>query len=181
MSVDLGSLPVSGGLIVGCVVYGALSVFVTGPLVGERMIDKSDWHARCERTLKRQTLSRKEPQSERPALRCNQIMFWMGRDGKELCAMAGNPELGHLLDPMAAQRRKARLRKNQRLDRMAARSGSRCGCAAAVVLEEQRYSLALHAGSARLVTPNAIKRFNEELAAALHAPRCAAISKGSAS
>ncbi|MEZ5766181.1 MAG: hypothetical protein R3D69_19335 [Xanthobacteraceae bacterium] len=90
-----------------------------------------------------------------------------------ICDQYGNPDLSMGAgDVLREKERQLREAEERRIADAAANSGSRCACAAAVFLEEQRIPLALYAGSARLITPAPIKNLRSELSAALNAPQC---------
>lgn len=53
---------------------------------------------------------------------------------------------------------------------------SACECAVSHTIDEKRGSIALHAASARLVTPLAIQNLKSEFMASLNSPTCASIA-----
>ena len=172
------NLPLSGSVIVAGLLYAGISAFITGPLIADRLIETSGWDTLCQQTIKRDMLSRREITPVSPSAKCNRMLFFMGRDGQELCGLLGNPDFAPLLDPLADQKRRLREAKNKRLETLAAKSGSRCSCAVSTTFETKRLSFALYAGSARIVEPNAIKNLHAALSSNLHAPICAGFAAG---
>ena len=135
---DLQNLPLSGGLVLAVAGYAAISFFVTGPLVGERTIAKSDWAETCPAALNAEILSQAEPAPMTPRFDCNAILGWMGRDFQRVCAEHGNPEFKlPFQDQVQAQERALYEAKQRRLEMRAAQSGSRCACAASLALENR--------------------------------------------
>ena len=63
--------------------------------------------------------------------------------------------------------------QQRRMEYAASLAGSRCECAVTTTLENRRVPLAIHAGSARLVTPPSIKLLESDLVASLNSPACA--------
>ncbi len=97
--------------------------------------------------------------------------------GGMLCSVY--PELQGLCqqipDPYAAARAaELRLREpeEERLRNAARGIGDRCSCAVAVYSKSEMLSLALYAGSARLITPSAIENREAALMRALRSPTC---------
>lgn len=169
---DILGLPVTGGALLAGAAYAALSVFVTGPLVAERTIDKSGWAQHCARHAKASVSP--PPATPRPNLDCAAIIGTLyGREGAAFCARHGNAlalpfgMLGALAhQPVDALQRRAA--------DQAARAESACGCAMAVVLEARRVDFAIHAGSARLITPMPVRDLPAELARARSSSVCSA-------
>lgn len=172
---DASSLPTGGGLIFALLAYGAVSLFVTGPLVGERTIERSGWAETCQRALRAEIAETAPAPAFTPNLSCNAIFGMFGPDGRRLCARYGDQAFGlPLLDQLQDYQRQLRQAEERRLEAVIARSGSRCGCAATVVVQDQqRVSFAIHAASARAVTPPGVAALQEELMTALRSPRCA--------
>ena len=174
MPFDPQTLPVGGGVLVAGLIYAGASYFVTGPLIGERMIAKSDWSQSCEVSLAAQIETQRTPPKIIPKTDCSSLLGRWMPELNRLCQQYGNPDFGgptvEVLRQQESQRQEAEAR---RLAQVAANSGSRCSCATAVFVEEQRVSLALYAGSGRLITPAPIQNLKSSLTTALHAPLCA--------
>ena len=167
------NLPLSGGIIVAGFLYAGASLLVTGPVVGERLIEKSGWDKQCRAGIKADIVSRQPAASTAPRIDCSAILgSWMGREGKAWCALYGNQLLGPLGDQLDARQRQLKEANQRRLSNALSKSTSRCSCAAALALEESRVSFGLYAGSIRLVSPLAIKNLKSTLTAALNAPLC---------
>lgn len=169
---SFNQLPVSGGTLMAGALYVGASMFVTGPLVGERVIAKSGWAQTCRSELHADIETRRTPPREMPSLDCRSIAGAFLPQLNELCDYYGNFDFGGLASSVIqAKERAKREMEDRRLARAAAQSGSRCACAAALVSQDSAW--AIHAGSLRLITPPAIKQLNAELLQALHTPRCA--------
>ena len=175
---DTGGLPIAGGALMAVVLYGGVSLFITGPVIAERTIEKSDWAARCDGFI-RAEIKADEPEAPRiPKLGCSAIFGLYGRAGQEYCRVHGHHFDNNILPQTleAAQKAKRAARK-KRMDYAASRAGSRCDCAVTMTLEKRRTDFALYAGTLRLVVPRSVKALQSELTSALNSPECAA--KGS--
>jgi hypothetical protein len=170
---DFNSLPLSGGLVLALIAYGLISVFGTGQLVGERLIEKSDWPQQCEATLVSELKSSRSTTPVVPKLDCNSIFgTWFGREGKQLCRNHGNFNLP-FVDQLQAQQERLAKANQQRFANAASKTKTRCACATSLTLEKRRIAFGLHAGSLRLLTPAPVQNLTSELSTALHAPSCA--------
>lgn len=170
-----GSLPITGGALLAVLLYGATSLFVTGPLVGERMVEKLEWGAQCTRHLRAEVEAAEPPARIMPQLGCNELLGSMfGQEGAWFCARHGsrftdNP-VSRMLD---ATDRTARAAQQKRMHHAASKAGSRCECAVTTTLEARRVPFAIHAGSARLITPSSVRLLESELVSSLNTPACA--------
>ncbi|OXT01632.1 hypothetical protein B7H23_01280 [Notoacmeibacter marinus] len=169
---DISNLPVTGGVIVGALVYGAISLSATGPLVGERLIEKTGWQQQCQARLIRELERNQTPPDFVPKLDCSSVFGLFGREGRQLCQTYGNFELP-LFDQLNAHQQQLAEANRKRLENSAAKTSSRCACAEAFVLEKRRTDFALHAGSLRLIEPAPVTALDHELNTALHTPACA--------
>lgn len=170
---DMSNLPLSGGLLGAAALYAGVSLFVTGPLVGERMAEKMDWAGTCAAHVRAAAEAQHAPAAPAPRLDCGALLGgFLGRDGAKLCAA-----YAPLLDPIGRAQDAAEAAKRsfdrQRLEHAAAGTTTRCDCASATTLENRRVALALHAGSARLVTPPSIRSLRSDLLTSLASPACA--------
>lgn len=169
---DILTLPVTGGALLAGAAYAALSIFVTGPLVGERTIDKYGWPARCARQAAMGETEQDAPSSVR-TLECGGVLGLLyGREGKAFCERHG-AVLSLPFDALGAMQDRQQAAARARAAEQAAASESRCSCAVATVLELRRVDLALYAGTARLVTPLSVRSLDAELARAAGSPACA--------
>lgn len=171
---DAGNLPIAGGALVAAILYAGVSIFVTGPLVGERTIMKSDWPRICQSEI-RAELELSQPISPAlPRMDCNSIMGgFFGRDGQAWCNAYGGSFQMPFAGTLEAIEGQKRDLQNRRLELAASRTATRCDCAASAVLETERTSFALYAGSLRLVSPPAVKNLSSGLRSALSLPHCA--------
>ncbi len=172
MSFDTTSLPISGSVILAGLVYVGACVFVTGPLVATRTIDKSDWNQSCPIAITRAIEAQRTPEKIIPNTDCKSLLGGFMPELGQLCQQYGNPDFGggttQTLRRQEALRREA---EENRLAAMAANSTSRCDCAASLVAEDR--SWAIHAGSFRLITPPAVAHMRAELVGAMQTPLCA--------
>ncbi|MCB1465481.1 MAG: hypothetical protein KDJ90_24365 [Nitratireductor sp.] len=166
------SLPAIGGIGIPIVAYALLSGFVTGPLVAERTIENSGWHAQCRQTLATEAEISRPASPAMPKLNCNSLMGLFGDDGNAICRDYGNWSLP-FADQIIAERNRIEELQSKRFAIAAAQSGTRCDCAAAVMTEEHRLVWGLHAGSIRIVTPPSVRNLQSGLVSALHSPWCA--------
>lgn len=170
---DMSNLPLSGGLLGAATLYAGLSLFVTGPLIGERMVEKFGWANTCAAHVQANAEAQRAEAAPVPRLDCGALLgSFLGRDGAKLCAA-----YGPLLDPIGRAQDAAEAAKRsfdrQRLEHAAAGVANRCECASATTLENRRVALALHAGSARLITPPSIRTLRSDLMMSLASPACA--------
>lgn len=146
---DTNGLPISGGLMVAIILYVLASMFVTGQVVGERTIAASNWGRQCQTVLQAELRAQTPEPTFTPQLDCNSIFGMFGPQGRALCRRHGDvlkiPFVDQLQD---LQRRKQELQE-RRFALAASKTGSRCGCAVSLTLEQQRVSLAIYAGSSR--------------------------------
>lgn len=178
MPLDLQN-PLAGGrtAFAGLLYIGA-SLYVTGPLVGERTIARSAWDTACQALQRAELVGPETPRAFTPKFDCRSLLSWFGSEGRAVCDNHGNPTFDLPgLDALEAHRRHLREFQHAQLERKLADSKSRCGCAVTVTLERQRTSFALYAGTARLVTPPAIRNLSSELHSSLRSPLCAFASK----
>lgn len=171
--IDFSNTPISGGLVFGLIGYAAISAFITGPIIGERTIKKSNWDQQCKAIIQTQLEADRPLPEFTPKMDCNSILGLFGTQGRQVCRQYGNPELKL---PMLDQLREFQQRKNtfqaKRLSLAVSQAGSRCDCAISLTLEKRRMPLAIYAGTARLVTPPPIKNISSELLSALNSPQC---------
>ena len=175
MFADNGSLPITGGALLAAALYAGTSLFITGPLVGERMVAKLDWDAQCVRNIRAELEAIEPPIVSTPRLGCNEMFGWMfGAEGTQFCNRHGNifsdNPLNRMLEGADNAQREAQQR---RMDYAASRAGSRCECAVTTTLETRRIPFAIHAGSVRLITPSSVRLLESDLASSLNTPACA--------
>lgn len=170
-----GSLPITGSALLMVILYALISLFVTGPLVGERMVEKLDWGAQCARNIRAELEAIEPPILSTPKLGCNEAFGWMfGREGAQFCNRHGNMFSDNPVNRMLESAENAqRAAQQQRMNFAASRAGSRCECAVTTTLESRRIPFALHAGSARLITPSSVRLLESDLVSSLNTPACA--------
>lgn len=171
MPIETSNLPVSGGLIIAGLLYAGLAAFVTGPVIGERTIQKSGWDKQCIIALRKENVLRNPKPDFVPQLSCNSFFGWFGQEGQDFCNRYGDaaiPFLGQINE----HQRKLSEHRQKRLSLAATNAMSRCNCAGSLLLEKKRSSFAIYAGSIRLVTPMVVKNLHSELRTTLHSPLC---------
>lgn len=177
MTIDISGVGIGGSVVLAAAAYAAVSVLVTGQVVGERTIEKSSWDSACRANIVASIEREREPPKIIPPTDCRSLMGAFLPELGRLCDQYGNPDFSMgARQALQEQERVRREAEERRIAEAARNSGSQCSCAAAVFVEEQRIPLALYAGSARLITPAPIKNMTSELSAALNAPQCAAKS-----
>ncbi len=160
MIADLTSVPGVGGIAAAGVLYAGLSLFVTGPLVGERLIERSGWGPRCERGFAA-SIPPNVPQST-TSRDCSTLLGTIfGSDGLAFCHRHGAQldAAGDLVKRYAPGPRGPALQ-------------SACACAVRETLDHRRTDFALHAGALRLVTPRPVRDLEGELKGALDSSAC---------
>lgn len=170
---DFNNLPIGGMTLVTALVYGAFSLAVTGPLVIDRTIEKSGWIAQCQRSLHEEIRASEDAPALTPQLDCDSIFGMFGREGRRFCGKYGNFNLP-VFDQLNDFQRRIQKQREARLDQAAEASAYRCDCAVSVTEEKNRIPFALYAGSARMITPTAVKNLSSELQTSLHSSACAA-------
>ena len=176
MSLDINTLPISGGVLLTALGWAAISALVLGPLAAHRTIEATQWPAQCAAEVRSDIAAQAPP---RPLdLTCNAAVGLLndllngdrapgfGAPLPPRCGPLGELFVENIInaDPHAAER--------QRLDRVAARAPSACACAADVVAGD-RIRWGLYAGSARLL--GGPRDIEADLTAALHGPHCARV------
>lgn len=173
---DVNSLPVPGGVVVAGITWAVISGFVLAPIVADRTIEKSGWHKICETNLRRRVAAQVPLAQTKPNVECRDVMKLLGDaadifDGANLCEHGGEIIVDLLkFDPLAGQKEKLRQQEVGRLSRIAELAPSRCSCASSVV-QSERISWGLFAGSARLIGGPA--NLQHKLTQALNSPVCA--------
>ncbi len=176
MFIDQQSATAGGGAVFALILYAAGSMFVTGPLVIERTVEKSGWASRCEQTVHEEVRSHAGTQTEPPAMSCDMILGSMDSRMRELMRTFGGDAACNMLDMKRQQAEVLRQAKASRLQSAMGQATSRCDCAISHLTENKRIAIGLYAGSARLITPAAIRNLDSHLNAALHAPACKALA-----
>tara|TARA_R110002074_G_scaffold32434_1_gene90646 strand:- start:231 stop:761 length:531 start_codon:yes stop_codon:yes gene_type:complete len=174
MPYDTSNLPIGGMTIIAFLIYALISLFVMGPTIGERTVQQSDWGATCRSSIRAEISAQKEPPTIIPRTDCQSVLGGFLPELGALCRQYGNPDFGGpMSDVLREQERARQAAEERRLENAAAKSGSACECAASLFLEEERVALAIYAGSARQITPPAIKSMKNSLSRALNSPLCA--------
>lgn len=161
----------AGGAVLGVAAYAGLSFFITGPMVGERLIEKAGWTARCPELVRASAAQSRPSLQPRPSLDCAALGHVIGQEGARLCGLVNPLIRGDFIDDgtealHAFDRGKA--------ERLAAQAADSCECAATLTARELQGDLALHAGTLRLVTPRPVRTLENTLQRSLGAPICAA-------
>ena len=169
---DFKDLPLSGVTLIAVLGYAGVSLAITGPLIVDRTVQKSGWIAQCQQGLFDEFSSVQEAPAFIPSLDCSSIFGLFGREGQKFCQQCGNVKLP-FVDQLNDHKQKIQNQNEARLGAAAKMSAYRCDCALSTTLETRKIPFALYAGSARLITPMAIKNLSSELQTSLHSPLCA--------
>lgn len=168
MPIDASTLPVSPIFVIAVVGYGAVAALITGPEIAAREISRSNWRVICQSELVTALETTRRP---------DRVIPQVPDVGGLLCSVY--PELSDLCamipDPNAATRateQRLRAAEDKRLRQAASGTTSACSCAEAVYVENERLSLALYAGTGRIVIPASVKNRASALTRALHSPAC---------
>lgn len=170
-----GTLPITGGALLAAALYAGVSLFITGPLIGERMVAKMDWAGQCAGNIRAEVEARETQETRLPRLRCHDVFSILyGEKGAWFCSRHGeridNNPINDVIDKVERTKREA---QQKRMDYAASRAGSRCECAVTTTLENRRVPFAIYAGTARLVTPPSVKLLASDLTTSLNTPACA--------
>lgn len=172
MPMEFTSLP-GGTVAVAAIAYVAFSGTVSGPEIGNRMIEQSGWPARCETTIREEIMSRAPTAYQEPKIGC-EMTFGLVVPNANFCDRHQDFTLEHpLIDMVFDQHRRVVEADRARVAARADKAGSQCSCAHQMFLEERRWDLALYVGSAGLVTPPALNDLDASLSHALRSPHCA--------
>lgn len=176
MPFDMNALPVSGGIVVAGLLWVGTSLFVTGPLIGDRIIEKKvNWSSQCAGHIRAEIAADEPEPAAIPKFGCNAIFGFYGRAGADYCRVHGHLFDNNILtEALDATQNAKRAAHRKRMEYAVSRAGSRCACAATTTLERRRTDFALVAGTLRLVVPRSVKSVESELKSALNSPRCAA-------
>ncbi|MGJ8531675.1 MAG: hypothetical protein ACSHYC_05790 [Alphaproteobacteria bacterium] len=172
---DTGNLPIAGSALFAILLYVVVAFFITGQVVGERTIAKSNWAGICQSQIRADLEVENPAPQQMPKLGCDALFgSWFGRDGAAYCNMHGhlfeNNPINRALNTVSESKRKL---QRKRMAHAASKTGSRCDCAVTTTLEKRRVPLAIYAGTLRLVTPPSIKTLTSELKSSLNSAQCA--------
>ncbi len=168
------SLPVAGGTFLAGLLYAGVSMFITGPMIGERMVERLEWGSQCARYIEAEHADAEAPVSVAPKIDCNSIFMIFGREGEEFCAVHGdtidNNPISKSIE--AAENAKREL-QSKRMELAAERADSRCDCAVSTTLEQRRVQFAVFAASARAIEPTSVRMLESDLVTSLNSAPCA--------
>ena len=114
MSFDTTNLPIGGGFLLAGLAYIGISMFVTGPVVGERTIAKSGWDARCQTVLRSELAANQPAPQFAPKIGCETLFGFYGEQGKAFCRYYGGQFKLPLLDQLEQHKRRLRELKRKR-------------------------------------------------------------------
>lgn len=168
MSIDASTLPISPIFVIAAVVYGAVSALISGPEIASREIARSNWQAACQAALQAQIETTRRPERVIPQVPdVGGLLCGAFPEMADLCAM--------IPDPNAAMReteRRLQEAEDARIRQASSGSADACTCAEQVYTSSERLSLALYAGSGRLITPQSVEHREAGLMRALRSPAC---------
>jgi hypothetical protein len=177
MSIDiLSSSPVSGSAAAGVLVWAATSCFLLAPIITERTALKIGWFEDCPKQIVADIQSRMPNSTFQPSIGCNDMVGALGSETKQLINMFGLGMACDALDQKKAQQKRLAEIKRERLSQAAQEASSKCSCAVGHATESNRVSLALHAGSARLIPSASMADLKGTLRASLHSPVCSSLA-----
>ncbi|GMG84969.1 hypothetical protein LNKW23_41850 [Paralimibaculum aggregatum] len=161
-----------GGIGLTVILYALLSAFGTGPLIGQRMIERADWSRRCT-ALVREELAASAPDPQfAPQINCDSVLGILGPQGRAICQHYGSQLRIPYLDQLQAHQQRLQDLAQRRRQVEASRALSRCDCAASEFLRAERIGLAIAAGSARIMVPPEIENLETSLVQAYRSPAC---------
>lgn len=167
---DGGGFQLTGG-IAGMAAYAVFSLFVSGPLVGERLAERQDWGTICKSQIRAEAEAERPPPQPQISGLCT-LVFGGFADGQSFCNIHGGLLDGPVDALTGILREQEQALHGKRLSHAAGQASSRCACAVSLTLEKHRLALALHTGSLRILTPAPVKTFKSELISSLNAPHC---------
>lgn len=170
-----GQMPqLGGGLVLAGTVYALVSMFFTGPMIAERMVERLEWAANCPRLVASEVAASQPVAPITPRLGCDDVFGTLfGQEGADFCAYYGDVlENNPLTKSAEAFDQAQRDAQSMRRDMAVSRASTRCECAVTTTLEDRRIPLAIYAGSARLVTPPSVKMLASDLEVNLNSPAC---------
>lgn len=163
-----------GGVGLALIFYALFMAFAVGPELGQRTIDAQGWPQTCQSTIASTVQRRNVPAASIPRLNvCRMVFGFYGQDGQRYCDFHGDRFNSGINSTVDALNGYADTINDWRTDQATIDAPDRCSCASSLVLENERVSFALYAGSARLITPPTIRNLRSELRAALASPHCA--------
>lgn len=151
----------------------AFSAYVSGPLIIERLSQKMNWRDECIENVEREIRITTPQAPAMPRMSCNSAMRMAGRDLAELARAFG---IDQACQSLEYQIELKEFNAQERLSAKLESAPSRCECAVSRMISEHRGAVALHAASARLVTPLPIQNLTSEFTASLNSPSCASIA-----
>lgn len=181
MSIDISSLPVSGGLLVAGALWAGVSAFALGPLVAERSAAQMDFEEHCQKSVVQNIYTNSLLPSVQPKISCNQVFGHMPSEYRQLMDAFGMGAACNTLDQMNAQKQRIEDLKQQRVQAATDQAGSRCSCAISHFTQTNRGSLALYAGSARLITPSSVTDLQTSLMASANSEVCQRFTESNSS
>jgi len=152
--------------------YALISVFIAGPLIGERMVEKLEWAAQCQRLIRSEIATQKPIASPTPRLGCDDVFGMLfGPEGSEFCSHYGSMlDDNPIIQSLDAAEDAEREAEAMRTELAVSRASTRCECAVTTTLEDRRIPLAIYGGSASLVTPPSIRLLASDLEVNLNGP-----------
>ncbi len=156
---ETGGLPIGGSLMVAVLLYAGVSVFGTGPLIGERLAQKQNWAWQCKKMVVSESTN--NGNEVLPSQACG-VANIIGPGWSKLCADAMRP---------IEELKRQQLHKARRA--MLPKAKSRCGCAVNEFIAKNRVSLGLMAGSLTVISPASVSsNIDAELQTGLRSPAC---------
>ena len=167
----------NGSMVIAALAYAGLSGWVTGPLVAERTIENMGWEQSCTLSVQQDIVNRQPTNNFEPRVSCDNLFGHFPNEHKQLLDFFGMGAACSMMDQLNNQRDKLEELKRNRIKAAAAEANDKCACAVNTLIENKRTSIALYAGSARLLKPATFKNLEAELKASLNTPSCSQLGK----
>lgn len=176
---ETGKLMAGGGTIFALALWGAISLWGTGPGIAKRTIEFSGWQQQCEKAvIKQAQRSHQSTAAPVPELNCSELYGALGKFGEAICKAGGHQALELALAKKRAVYEAAERKRQALIDEAASNAGTRCQCAISTTLEKNRISFGLYAGTFRIIEPVSVTNFRAELGTALGSPICSQKGRG---
>lgn len=149
----------SGSAMMALLIYALVSVFGTGPLIGERLAQKRHWEWQCKKLVLAESTNNGD--GALPSQACGMASI-LGPGWSKLCSDVTAP-IEALKQQQLHNARRAMLPKAK----------SRCGCAVNEFIAKNRISLGLMAGSLTVISPASVSsNIDAELQSGLRSSAC---------
>lgn len=180
MQNETGNLMAGGGTFLAFALWGAISLWGTGPSIAKRTIEFSGWQQQCEKSVIKSAQRSNQPTAAPvPEFNCSQLYGnLLGRFGDAICKAGGDQALAIAMAKKRAVYEEAERKRKALIEEAASNAGTRCQCAISSTIEKNRISYALYAGTFRIIEPVSVTNLRSELGTALGSPLCTQKGRG---